>query len=145
MAPKQKQALFALLSWTWAIGIYCYFLVPALFHVPQWVSVLIFIAVIVATPVVICGWWLGVTGHYLEEDERDRIIMGRVSKFQNYATILALGAWMVFFLLSYADNDTVPAWLVPLVIGSTVFITVLVQSAGVLIAYWLANRQVTKP
>jgi hypothetical protein len=145
MAPKQKQALFVLIWLTWVYAIPCSFLVPALFRVPSWVQIVLLIVLVAAAPFAVYSGWRLLTRQDDDEDERDRIIMSKVSKYQNLATVLALGGWMIVFALSYGENDEVPSWLVAAVIGSVALVNLMAQPVGVLIAYWLANREGTRP
>jgi amino acid permease len=145
MAPKQKQALFTLIWFTWVYGIPCSFLVTALFHVPTWVQIVILIVLVAAAPFAVYSGWRLLTRQDADEYERDRVIMSKASKYPNLATVFALGIWMIVFAVSYGDNDEVPSWLVAAVIGSVALVNLMAQPLGVLIAYWLANRQVTKP
>lgn len=145
MAPKQKQALFTLIWFTWVWGIPCCFLVTALFRIPTWVQIALFIVLAAAAPFAIYSAWRLLTGQDSEENERDRVIMSKVSKYQNLGTILALGIWMIVFAAWYGKKDEVPSWLVAAVIGPVALVNLLAQPVGVLVACWQADREGTRP
>jgi len=69
-------------------------------------------------------------------DERDRLIVGRAQVIQLWAVILALVAWMIALTESYWDEGQIPVIFPYLILISTLIVSTLAQSLGILIGYW---------
>ncbi len=73
-------------------------------------------------------------------DERDRLIMLRSSRVQWLAVIFSLVAWMIALTEIYREESQVPVVFLTLIMISTLIISILAQSLGILIGYWRMNR-----
>ena len=138
MAPLQKRALYSL-----GIGIV---LAIAL--------IMIFILKDVTTfdedlgfRLIVYALWVGVPLAYLivvnltlrkpeQLDERDRLIMGRAPQVQLLAVIFSLVAWVIVLTELYWDQGQVPVIYLTLIMISTLIISTIAQSAGILVGYW---------
>lgn len=69
-------------------------------------------------------------------DERDRLIMSRAPWVQLLAVIFSVAAWMVVLTELYRDQGQVPVVFLTLIFISTLIISTLTQSLGILIGYW---------
>jgi len=96
---------------------------------------------------IVYGLWIGVPLVYLivvnltlrkpaQVDERDRLIMGRAPRVQLSAVIFSLVAWVIVLTEIYWDQDQVPVVFLTLIIISTLIVSTLAQSLGILIGYW---------
>jgi len=141
MAPLQKRALYSLV-----IGI-----------VMAIALIVVFIAKGVTTfdedlgfRLIVYALWVGVPLAYLivvnltvrkpgQVDERDRLIMGRAPTVQLLAVIFSLVAWVIVLTELYWDKGQVPVIYLTLIMISTLIISTIAQSAGILIGYWRAG------
>jgi len=73
-------------------------------------------------------------------DERDRLIMERSSKTQWLAVIFSLVAWTITLTEIYRNQGQVPIAFLNLIFVSTLIISTLAQSIGILLGYWSMNR-----
>ena len=73
-------------------------------------------------------------------DERDRLIMERSSRAQWLAVIFTLVAWTIALTEIYRDQGQVPIAFLQLIFMSTLIISTLAQSLGILAGYWEMNR-----
>jgi hypothetical protein len=73
-------------------------------------------------------------------DERDRSIMEKSGRVQWLAVILSLAAWMIVLTEVYREQRQVPVVYLTLIFISTLIISVLAQSLGILLGYWRMNR-----
>jgi uncharacterized membrane protein len=73
-------------------------------------------------------------------DERDRLIIERSSRAQWLAVIFTLVAWTIALTEIYRDQGQVPIAFLKLIFTSTLIISALAQSLGVLVGYWEMNR-----
>lgn len=73
-------------------------------------------------------------------DERDLLILGRSSHIQWLAVIFSLAAWTVTLTEVYRESGKVPAAFLNLIFVSVLIISILAQSAGILLGYWSMNR-----
>lgn len=73
-------------------------------------------------------------------DERDRLIIERASWTQWLAVILSLVAWTITLTEIYRDRGQVPIVFLNLIFVSTLIISTLAQSFGILLGYWRMNR-----
>jgi len=73
-------------------------------------------------------------------DERDRLIIERSSRAQWLAVIFALVVWTIALTEVYRDQGQVPIAFLKLIFTSTLIISALAQSLGILAGYWEMNR-----
>jgi hypothetical protein len=138
MAPLQKRALYSLL-----IGL---------------VLAIILIAVFVTKDIntfdtdlgfrlIVYALWIGVPLAYLivvnltlrkpeQIDERDRLIMERAPRIQFLAVLFSLVAWVIVLTEAYWEQGQVPVVFLTLIMISTLIVSTLAQSLGILIGYW---------
>jgi len=143
MAPLQKRALYGLgIGFVFAIALIVVFIVKG--DVTTFDEDLGFRLIVYAL-------WVGVPLAYLivvnltlrkpgQVDERDRLIMGRAPKVQLLAVIFSLAAWVIVLTELYWDKGEVPVVFLTLIMISTLIISTLAQSLGILIGYWRMGR-----
>jgi len=96
---------------------------------------------------IVYALWVGVPLAYLivvnltlrrpgQVDERDRVIMERAPRTQLLAVIFSLVAWVIVLTEAYWDQGQVPVIYLTLIMISTLIISTIAQSAGILIGYW---------
>jgi len=73
-------------------------------------------------------------------DERDRLIIERSSRAQWLAVIFSLVAWTIALSEIYRDQGQVPIAFLNLIFMSSLIISTLAQSLGILVGYWRMNR-----
>ena len=73
-------------------------------------------------------------------DERDRLIVERSGRVQWLAVIFSLAAWMITLTEVFQEQRQVPVVFLTLIFISTIIISVLAQSFGILLGYWRMNR-----
>ena len=73
-------------------------------------------------------------------DERDRLIIEKSSRAQWLAVIFAVVAWTIALTEVYWDQRQVPIAFLQLIFTSTLIISALAQSLGVLVGYWEMNH-----
>jgi hypothetical protein len=73
-------------------------------------------------------------------DERDRLIILRSGRVQWLAVIFSLAAWMIALTEIYQQQRQVPVVFLTLIMISTLIISILAQSLGILLGYWRMNR-----
>ncbi|MFC1990763.1 hypothetical protein ACFLU9_01255 [Chloroflexota bacterium] len=73
-------------------------------------------------------------------DERDRLIMGRAPQVQLLAVIFSLVAWVIVLTEIYWDKGQVPVVFLTFIMVSTIIISTLAKSLGILIGYWRMGR-----
>ena len=73
-------------------------------------------------------------------DERDRLIIERSSRAQWLAVIFSLVVWTIALTEIYQDQGQVPIAFLNLMLWSTLIISALAQSLGILVGYWEMNR-----
>ncbi len=138
MAPLQKRALYSL-----GIGI-----------VLAIVLIMIFILKDVTTfdedlrfRLIVYVLWVGVPLAYLivvnlalrkpeQIDERDKLIMAKAPRVQFLAVLFSLVAWTIVLTEVFRDQGQVPVIYLTLIMISTLIMSTLAQSAGILIGYW---------
>lgn len=76
----------------------------------------------------------------IQIDERDRLIIERSSRAQWLAVIFSLVAWTIALTEIYRDQGQVPAVFLNLIFMSTLIISALAQSLGILVGYWNMER-----
>jgi len=95
--------------------------------------------------------WVGVPLAYLivvnltlrkpeQLDEWDRLIMGRAPQVQLLAVIFSLVAWVIVLTEVLRDQGQVPVIYLIFIMISTLIISTLAQSLGILIGYWRMGR-----
>ena len=73
-------------------------------------------------------------------DERDRRIMDKAPRLQLVAIYISLAVWVIALTEVYRETGQIPYIFVTLILFSTLIISSLAQSLGILIGYWRANR-----
>jgi len=141
MAPLQKRALYGLaFGVVWAIAIIVVFIVKggvSTFTEDQgfrividvlWVGGLIFYGILMLT-----------LRKQSQVDERDRLILGRAPVVQLWAVIFSMVIWTIVLTESYWDQGIPPIFMY-LVFMSTIIVSAVAQSIGILIGYWRMGR-----
>lgn len=137
MSPLQKRALYGLMfGAVWAVAIIVVFIAKggvSTFSEDQgfrliinglWIGGLIFYAILMLT--------LRRRG---QVDERDRLILGRAPVVQLWAVIFSLVVWTIALTESYWDQGIPPIFMY-IVFMSTLIISAVAQSIGILFGYW---------
>jgi hypothetical protein len=73
-------------------------------------------------------------------DERDKLIILRSGRVQWLAVIFILAAWMIALTEIYQEQRQVPVVFLTLILISTLIISIIAQSLGILLGYWRMNR-----
>ncbi len=73
-------------------------------------------------------------------DERDRLIIEKSSRAQWLAVIFTLVVWTIALTEAYRDQGQVPLTFLKLIFTSTLIISTLAHSFGILVGYWDMNR-----
>jgi uncharacterized membrane protein len=73
-------------------------------------------------------------------DERDRRIMDKAPQLQLGAIYISLAIWVIALTEVYQEIGQIPYIFVTLILFSTLIISSLAQSLGILIGYWRADR-----
>jgi amino acid transporter len=73
-------------------------------------------------------------------DERDRAILDRAPLTQLWAVIISLVAWTIGLTEVYHRTGWVPTTYMYLIFFSSIIISTLAQSLGILIGYWRLSR-----
>ncbi len=138
MAPLQKRALYSL-----GIGIILAIVLRIVFilkDVNTFDEDLGFRLIVYAL-------WVGVPLAYLivvnltlrkpeQLDERDKLIMAKAPRVQFLAVLFSLVAWTIALTEVFRDQGQVPVIYLTLIMISTLIISTIAQSAGILIGYW---------
>ena len=137
MAPLQKRALYGLaFGIVWAVAIIVVFVAKggvSTFGEDQgfrliidglWIGGLIFYAILMIT-----------LRRQRQVDERDRLILGRAPVVQLWAVILSIVIWTIVLTESYWDQGIPPIFMY-IVFMSTLIVSAVSQSIGILIGYW---------
>ncbi|HEY31926.1 MAG TPA: hypothetical protein G4O10_02330 [Dehalococcoidia bacterium] len=142
MAPLQRRALYGLVfGIVWAAAMAVVFVLKggvSTFTEDQ------------GFRLIIDGLWIGglvvylvlfvtITRQPAKFDERDKSIMDRSAKVQWCAVILSLVGWVIGLTESYWDQGIPPIFMY-IVFMSTLIVSTVAQSAGILIGYWRMNR-----
>ena len=141
MAPLQKRALYGLVfGVVWAVAIIVVFIVKG--GVGTFSEDMGF-------RLIIDGLWIGgliVYGILMltlrkpsQVDERDKLILGRAPVVQLWAVIFSLVIWTIALTESYWDQGIPPIFMY-LVFMSTLIVSAVAQSIGILIGYWRMER-----
>jgi len=137
MAPLQKRALYGLVfGVVWAVAIIVVFIVKG--GVGTFSEDMGF-------RLIIDGLWIGgliVYGILMltlrkpsQVDERDKLILGRAPVVQLWAVIFSLVIWTIALTESYWTQGIPPIFMY-LVFMSTLIVSAVAQSFGILIGYW---------
>jgi hypothetical protein len=139
MAPLQKRALYGLvIGVVLAIALIMVFILKG--DVTTFDEDLGFRLIVYAL-------WVGVPLAYLivvnltlrkpeQIDERDRLIMAKAPRVQYLSVLFSLVAWTIALTEVYWDKGQVPVIYLTLIMISTLIISTIAQSAGILIGYW---------
>ncbi len=73
-------------------------------------------------------------------DERDRAILDRAPLVQLWAVIISLVAWTIGLTEIYHRGGQVPVTYMYLIFFSSIIISTIAQSLGILIGYWRIDR-----
>jgi hypothetical protein len=73
-------------------------------------------------------------------DERDQVILRRAGTTQVTLVILTLAAWLAVLPKMFHEQGAVPVVYLYLMFGSVILVTLLGQSLGILIGYWIGGR-----
>ncbi|HUX49085.1 MAG TPA: DUF2178 domain-containing protein [Dehalococcoidia bacterium] len=73
-------------------------------------------------------------------DERDRLIIEKAVRAQWLAVIFTLVVWTIALTEIYRDQGQVPITFLKLIFTSTLIISTLAHSFGILVGYWEMNR-----
>jgi len=143
MAPLQKRALISLvIGLALAIALIVVFVTR---DINAYATDLGFRLIVYAL-------WVGVPVVYLllinltrltklkQVDERDRLIMDRAPKIQWLSVIFTLVVWYTVLNDLYWDQGQLPVVYLTLILISTLVISALAESLGILIGYWRMNR-----
>ena len=142
MTPLQKRAWYSLaIGVIFAIAILVVFLVKggiSTFTEDQGFRIIVDILWIGAllASLLITGITLRKPGQF---DERDRLILGRAPVVQLWAVIFSLVTWTIVLTESYWDQGIPPIFMY-LVLMSTLIVSAVAQSIGILIGYWRMGR-----
>ena len=87
-------------------------------------------------------WWLFSTIERRPNqfDERDKTILERASKVQWLAVILSLVAWVIGLSEHFHTEGQIPLIYLSLIFFSTLIVSTLAQSVGIIFGYWRMNR-----
>jgi uncharacterized membrane protein len=143
MAPLQKRALYSLI-----IGIALTIALIIVFLIKGDVTAfdreenyrLIVYAVLIGVPLVYLILVNLTLRKRTQIDERDRLIVERSSRDQWLAVIFSLAAWTIILTEIYHDQRQVPVAFLNLIFISTLIISTLAQSLGILLGYRIMNR-----
>jgi hypothetical protein len=73
-------------------------------------------------------------------DERDRLVLLQSGRVQWLAVVFSLAAWMITLTEVYRETRQIPAVFLTLIFVSTLIISILAQSLGILLGYWRMDR-----
>lgn len=73
-------------------------------------------------------------------DERDLAIVARAPIIQLWSVIIALVAWTIGLTEAYHGMGQIPTAYLYIIFFTTIAISTLAQSAGILIGYWRMNK-----
>jgi len=145
MAPLQKRALYGLIfGIVWAVAIIVVFIMRGgvnAFNVD------------VGFRLIVYGLWIGGLVVYLilfrmimrksgQFDERDKLIMDRAPRVQWWAVIIALVVWMITLSEVYHDVGQIPVVFLFLIFMSSLIVSMIAQSVGILVGYRRMERNV---
>jgi len=143
MAPLQKRALYS-----FVIGLVLTIALIAVLVIRGGITAferdlnlrLIMYAVLIGVPLVYLILVNLTLRKPTQVDERDRLIIERSSRAQWLAVIFSLVVWTIALTEIYHDQGQVPIAFLQLILWSTLIISTLAQSLGILVGYWEMNR-----
>jgi nicotinamide riboside transporter PnuC len=143
MAPLQKRALYS-----FVIGLVLTIALIAVLVIQGDITAferdlnlrLIMYAVLIGVPLVYLILVNLTLRKPTQVDERDRLIIERSSRAQWLAVIFSLVVWTIALTEIYHDQGQVPIAFLQLIFMSTLIISTLAQSLGILVGYWEMNR-----
>lgn len=143
MAPLQRRALYS-----FAVGLVITVALIAVLLVQGDITAfdrdpnlrLIMYAVLIGVPLVYLILVNLTLRKPTQVDEHDRVIIERSSRAQWLAVIFSLVAWTIALTEIYRDQRQVPIAFLNLIFMSTLIISTLAQSLGILLGYWRMNR-----
>lgn len=139
MAPLQKRALFSLLiGLGFTIALIVVFTVKggvATFHEDLGFRAIVYSLWIggLAASLLVADLTFRGSGKF---DERDKLIVEKAQKIQLLAIIFTLVAWMIGLTEVYEDQGQMPVTFAFIITMSTLIVSSLAQSIGILIGYW---------
>jgi hypothetical protein len=138
MSPLQKRAVISLiLGVLLTIILIVVFLTKDIYTFDDDLTFrLIVYALWVAVPLVFLITIAPITKKPDKVDERDRLIMERAPRIQFLAVLFSLVAWVIVLTEAFREQGQVPVIYLNLIMISTLIISTLAQSAGILIGYW---------
>jgi hypothetical protein len=143
MAPLQKRALYSFI-----IGLVLTMALIAVFVAQGDITAferdqnlrLITYAVLIGVPLIYLILVNLTLRKSTQLDERDRLIIEKSSRAQWLAVIFTLVVWTIALTEVYRDQGQVPIVFLKLIFTSTLIISTLAHSFGVLVGYWEMNR-----
>jgi uncharacterized membrane protein len=143
MAPLQKRALYSFI-----IGLVLTIALIAVFVAQGDITAferdqnlrLITYAVLIGVPLIYLILVNLTLRKSTQLDERDRLIIEKSSRAQWLAVIFTLVVWTIALTEVYRDQGQVPIVFLKLIFTSTLIISTLAHSFGVLVGYWEMNR-----
>ncbi len=138
MAPVQKRALYSLV-----IGLILSCVIIAVFIVKGGISAfeqdcgfrIIVYVIWIAVPLI----YLILVNITLRKpqqlDERDRLVLGKAPKAQWAAAVFSLAAWVIVLTEVYHEQGQVPVIFLTLILLSTLIISTLALSLGIVLGY----------
>jgi uncharacterized membrane protein len=143
MAPLQKRALYSFI-----IGLVLTMALIAVFVAQGDITAferdqnlrLITYAVLIGVPLIYLILVNLTLRKSTQLDERDRLIIEKSSRAQWLAVIFTLVVWTIALTEVYRDQGQVPIVFLKLIFTSTLIISTLAHSLGVLAGYWEMNR-----
>jgi hypothetical protein len=143
MAPLQKRALYSfVIGLVLTIGLVAVFVaqgdITAFERDPN--LRLITYAVLIGVPLIYLILVNLTLRKSTQLDERDRLIIEKSSRAQWLAVIFTLLVWTIALTEVYRDQGQVPITFLKLIFTSTLIISTLAHSFGILVGYWEMNR-----
>ena len=143
MAPLQKRALYSLI-----IGLVITVALIAVLVAQGDVTAfdrdpnlrLIMYAVLIGVPLIYLIFVNLTLRKPTQVDERDKLIIERSGRVQWLAVIFSLVAWTITLTEIYREQGQLPVAFLNLIFMSTLIISTLAQSIGILLGYWRMNR-----
>ena len=143
MAPLQKRALYS-----FVIGLVLTIALIAVFVAQGDITAferdqnlrLITYAVLIGVPLIYLILVNLTLRKRTQLDERDRLIIEKSSWAQWLAVIFTLVVWTIALTEVYRDQGQVPIVFLKLIFTSTLIISTLAHSLGILVGYWEMNR-----
>ena len=143
MAPLQKRALYS-----FVIGLVLTIALIAVFVAKGDITTferdpnlrLVTYAVLIGVPLIYLVLVNLTLRKRTQFDERDRLIIEKASRAQWLAVIFTLVVWTIALTEVYQDQGQVPLTFLKLIFTSTLIISTVAHSFGILVGYWEMNR-----